>query len=196
MFVSTAAAITVPQPPSASVIVIADVDGILRHGDIQMLAEARSVVEEIGGAPLVLCSSRGAAELMALQRDLGIRHPFISGGGSALHIPSGYFCGTVASDAPDEFETIDFGVRRLGHAVRLVIALFRTCPAPPLVVGIGFEWRDRVILREADVPVVIRDVGIDQTGLLRNVPHAYLTDACGGAGFTEALVGHSSVGRA
>jgi predicted mannosyl-3-phosphoglycerate phosphatase (HAD superfamily) len=191
---ASAAPLARPQAPSASVVVITDVDGILRHADFRTLAEARRMLDALAGSTLVLCSNRGAEELRAIQRELGIRQPFISDGGAAVHIPAGYFCfGT----APDEgYETIDFGARRLGHALRLVIALFRTSPVPPLVVGIGFEWRDRVLLREVDVPVVIRDACVDQTALLRNVPQAYVTSACGDDGVLEAVFGNGSVGRA
>jgi hypothetical protein len=193
---ASAAPFVRPQPPSASVVVLTDVDGILRHADIGALAEARPALDALAGSTLVLCSSRSADELRAIQRELGIRHPFISDGGAALHIPVGYFCGTIAGVSDDGFETIDFGVRRLGHAVRLLVALFRTCPVSPLIVGIGFEWRDRVLLREVDVPVVIRDAVADQSALLRNVPQAYLTDACGDDGLLEAVFGNGSVGRA
>jgi len=179
--------------PSASVVVITDVDGILRHADTRTLVEAQPVLDALAGSPLVLCSNRSAAELFALSRQLGIRHPCISDGGAALHIPNGYFCGATTGSA-DDYETIDFGVRRLGHAVRLVISLFRTCPVQPVVVGIGFEWRDRLMLREVDVPIVIRDAAIDQSGLMRNVPHAYMTHAYGDAGLAEVVCG--SVGRA
>jgi predicted mannosyl-3-phosphoglycerate phosphatase (HAD superfamily) len=194
------------EAPSASVVVITDVDGILRHADIRALAEAQPALDALAGSILVLCSSRSADELRAMQRQLGIRHPFISDGGAALHIPTGYFYQGADASAEtlrgipatrdDGYETIDFGVRRLGHALRLVIALFRTCPVSPLIVGIGFEWRDRVLLREVDVPVVIRDAVVDQSTLLRNVPQAYLTTACGDDGLLEAVFGHSSVGRA
>jgi hypothetical protein len=199
---ASAAPLTRAQAPSASVVVITDVDGILRHADIGALAEARRALDALAGSTLVLCSTRGADELRAIQRELGIRHPFISDGGAALHIPTGYFCvadaspETAGTAADESYETIDFGVRRLGHAVRLVIALFRTCPVPPLVVGIGFEWRDRMLLREVDVPVVVRDAGVDQSALLRNVPQAYLTAACGDDGLLEVVFGHGSVGRA
>lgn len=181
------------EAPSASVVVITDVDGILRHADIRALAEARLALDALAGSALVLCSGRSADEVRAIQRELGIRQPFISDGGAALHIPVGYFC---PGPLDEGFETIDFGVRRLGHAVRLVVDLFRASPVPPLVVGIGFDWRDRVLLREVDVPVVIRDAVADQSALLRNVPQAYLSDACGDKGLLEVVFGHGSVGRA
>jgi predicted mannosyl-3-phosphoglycerate phosphatase (HAD superfamily) len=192
------------QVSSASVVVITDVDGILRHDDTRALAEARRVLQGLAGSRLVLCSSRSAAEMMKLQREIGLRQPFISDGGAAVHIPLGYFCSASGAmqptpegaDAADEYETIDFGVRRLGHAVRLLIELFRTCPEPPLVIGIGMEWRDRVLLHEVDVPVVIRHPALDQRSLLRNITHAYVTTECGGAGLAEVVFGHGSVGRA
>lgn len=191
--------------PSASVVVMADVDVILRHDGIPTLADVRQLLDELSAARLVLYSSRRAVELRALQRALGIREPFIASGGAELHIPQGYFCpsadtsgeaASIAGDLPDEYETIDFGVPRPGHAIRLLIALFRTCPVVPRVVGIGFEWRDRVLLREVDVPVVIRDPAVDQSGLLRNVPHAYVADTRGDVSLAEVVLRHGSVARA
>ena len=198
MLAASSAPLARAQAPSAGVVVITDVDGILRHGDISMLAEARSALDALAASHLVLCSGRSAGELRRLQRELGIRHPFISDGGAALHIPAGYFYAdtdATANIVDDVYEAIDFGVRRLGHAVRLLVALFRTCPVPPLIVGIGFDWRDRVLLREVDVPVVIRDTAVDQSALLRNFPNAYLTSACGDNGLAEVVFGHGSVGR-
>lgn len=171
-----------------------DVDCILRHGGVLTLADARPVLHALGDSTIVLSSNRSAAEVRSLQRELGIRQPFLSDGGAALHIPHGYFCGTVLDDAGDGYETIDFGVRRLGHAVRLLIALFRTCPVPPLIVGIGLEWRDRVLLREVDVPIVLRDPRLDQGTLVRNVPHALVTDGWQDARLTGLLYSHCSVG--
>lgn len=193
---ASAVPFSLPQPPSAGVVVIADIDGILRLADIRTLAEARPVLNSLSGSTIVFCSGRSAADVRALQQELGILEPFISDGGAALHIPHGYFCGTASEGDTDGFETIDFGVRRLAHAVRLIIALFRTCPSVPIVVGLGLEWRDRVLLREVDVPVVIRDPRLDQSALLRNVPQAHVTDAPGGAGLGALLLGHGSVGRA
>jgi predicted mannosyl-3-phosphoglycerate phosphatase (HAD superfamily) len=195
-----ASAAPLPTPPalSASVVVITDVDGILRNDDTRTLAERLRALAALSASRLVLCSNRSADELRALQRALGIRQPFICDGGAALHIPIGYFCPAAEAladasgavgDGSDGYETIDFGVRRLGHAVRLLIALFRTCPDAPVIVGIGFEWRDRVLLHEVDVPVVIRDPHFDQAGLVRNVPNAYVTVACGEAGVAEVAYG-------
>jgi predicted mannosyl-3-phosphoglycerate phosphatase (HAD superfamily) len=86
------------------------------------------------------------------------------------------------------------GVTSPAHAVRLLISLYRACGDPQVIVGIGGDWRNRSLLREVDAPIVVRSEGIDQSRLLRKVPTAYLTDACGPAGWTEAILGHCSAG--
>jgi predicted mannosyl-3-phosphoglycerate phosphatase (HAD superfamily) len=40
---------------------------------------------------MVLCSTKTRAELERLQLELGVRHPFICEGGSAVFVPAGYF---------------------------------------------------------------------------------------------------------
>jgi hypothetical protein len=58
-----------------------------------------------------------------------------------------------------------------------------------LIVGLGEDWTDRVLLRAVDVPVVVRNGGVDQRRLLKRVPAAYLTHAAGPAGWSEAILG-------
>jgi predicted mannosyl-3-phosphoglycerate phosphatase (HAD superfamily) len=190
------------HPPSASVVVITDVDGVLRHSDTRSLAEARPGLDALASDrwPVVLCSEQSAAELIRLQRELGLRHPFICENGAALYIPGGYFCECVdLGRTGGEWEVIEFG-RHRGvtspvYAVRLLIALYRAC-GNPFIIGIGSSWRDGALLREVDTAIVVRSEGADQTRLLRKVPTAYLTTACGPAGWTEAILGHCSVARA
>jgi mannosyl-3-phosphoglycerate phosphatase family protein len=277
------------QPTSAGVVVITDVDGVLRHPDSRSLAEARPALELLakGASPVVLCSDNSAAELLALQQELGLRYPFICEGGAALYIPGGYFCDCIDLGLTGgDWEVIEFGppraevqaaleraaaslqlpvltindmtvqdiaaewgissheaqlakqrqytelfrvlevgeraatrlftaMRGVGfrcvtglrfhqatgvtspaHAVRLLISLYRACGESPVIIGLGGDWRHRSLLREVDAPIVVRSEGVDQTRLLRKVPTAYLTDACGPAGWTEAILGHCSVGRA
>lgn len=278
-----------PQPPSAGVVVLTDVDGVLRHADTRSLAEARPAIDALvrASAPVVLCSEHTAAELMWLQRELDLHHPLICEGGAGLYIPRGYFCDlTDLGTAAGEWEVIEFGtphvetlaaLRRVAestqvallpfsdlsvddvategglslfeahlarqrlytepfrildpdarakarlftamrgaglrcvrgtrcyfasgvpdpaHAVRLLVSLYRACVDPPAIVGLAADWRDRALLQEVDAPIVVRNYAVDQTRLLRKVPTAYLTNAAGPAGWTEAILGHCSVGRA
>lgn len=187
-----------PQPlPSASVVMIADVGRLLRHPGT--LAEVRPAFEALARCDthVVLCSEQGPGEVEALQRELGVQHPFICRRGAALHIPRGFFCGLPADGPEDaEWEIIDFGTPRLGHAVRLVATLYRAAGAAPLIVGVGEDWRDRALLREVDAPIVVRNSAVDQSRLVRNVPSAYVTEAEGSRGWIEAILGHCSAGDA
>lgn len=264
-----------PVPSPASVVVITDVDGVLRHADTRSLAEAGPALASLAatGTPVVLCSEHSPAELMRLQREAGLRHPFICEGGAALYVPGGYFCdlldlgltggdweviefgppraevaialrrsaeltqvavavgGDLGIDAPsaerlytEPFRILDVGERaatRLftamrgagfrcitgpryhlatgvpspAHAVRLLVSLYRAASAPPVIIGIADDWRDRSLLREVDAAVVVRNPAVDQTRLLRKLPTAYFTDAEGPAGWTEAILGHCPAGR-
>lgn len=186
------------HPRPAGIVIFTDVDCVLRHDGIPSLAGARSSLDALAasGSPVVLCSARPAADLLQLQHELGLHDPFISDGGQALYIPVGYFCGTTDADPPTGYERIDFGARRIGHAVRLLVSLYRSWPEPPLVVGIGSDWRDRALLHEVDVPIVIRDASVDQAALLRNLPNAYVTQAAGREGWSEAILGYGSAGSA
>jgi len=186
-----------PQPASASVVVIADVARLLRHPGA--LAEVRPAFEALARCEthVVLCSDGDVADVLDVQRELRLRQPFICRRGAAVHIPRGFFCVAPADGAPDaEWEVIDFGTPRLGHAVGLVAALYRAAGTVPLIVGIGEEWRDRALLRAVDAPVVVRNRCLDQTRLIQNVPSAYVTEAEGVNGWLEAILGHCSVGDA
>jgi mannosyl-3-phosphoglycerate phosphatase family protein len=264
------------------VVVITDVDGVLRHAESHSLAEAAPALEMLAahGVPVVLCSEHSASELMALQRTLGLCHPFICEGGAALYIPGGYFSGLQDLGVTGgDWEVIEFGVPRAevaaalrrtaaslqiaivtmdelsvdevalecrlcpaearlakdrlytepfkildvgeraatrlftamrgagyrcvsgprfhqatgvpspAHAVRLLVSLYRAW-STAVIVGIGQDWRGRALLREVDAPIIVRSEAVDQSGLLRKVPTAYLTNAAGPAGWAEAVLGH------
>jgi predicted mannosyl-3-phosphoglycerate phosphatase (HAD superfamily) len=185
-----------PQPASASVVVIADVARLLRHPG--SLAEVRPAFEALARCEtqVVMCVEGGPDEVVALQRALGVRQPFICRRGAAVHIPRGFFCVAQGDDGDGEWEVIDFGTPRIAHAVGLVAALYRAAGTRSLLVGIGEEWRDRALLRAVDAPVVVRNSAVDQARLIQNVPSAYVTEAEGTDGWLEAILGHCSVGGA
>ena len=76
-----------------------------------------------------------------------------------------------------------------GDAVRLLIGLYRFGDDPVVFVGLGEDWKDRLLLRAVDVPVIVRNNAVDQARLLRRIPDAYLTNAAGSARWIEAIVG-------
>ena len=71
-------------------IVFTDLDGTLLDHDDYRYDGALPAIEELRrrGIPLVLCSSKTAAELEALQKELGLRDPFISENGGGIHFPA------------------------------------------------------------------------------------------------------------
>jgi mannosyl-3-phosphoglycerate phosphatase family protein len=81
------------------------------------------------------------------------------------------------------------GVRDPRAAIRLVISLYRSYWDSLIVIGLGDNATDHGLLREVDVPIIVRNDGIDQLPLLRRVPKAYLTRAAGPAGWREAVLG-------
>ena len=144
--------------------------------------------------PVVFISDRSAVEMVRVQRDLGVRHPFIAAGGGELYVPRGYFPEVLdnasADDEPD-WQVVRLQSRRgdAGDAVRLLMSLYRFSDERVLFVGLGEDWTHRALLRAVDVPVIVRNAGVDQMRLLRSVPDAYLTIAAGPAGWTEAILG-------
>ena len=144
--------------------------------------------------PVVFISDESPASMVRLQGELGIRHPFIAAGGARLYVPRGYFPDVLDNGGPDDEP--DWHVLRLqprsgdvGNAVRLLMAMFRFGGEQVVFVGLGEDWTHRSLLRAVDVPVIVRSAGMDQVRLRRSVPEAYVTNAAGTAGWTEALLG-------
>lgn len=186
----------IPQPTvSASIVVFSTIDGAIR-GENGSCDEARLALDLLTarGIPVVLMSEGDAGEVQDLQRELGIAHPFICGGGSVLYIPRGYFAeldGLTAGD--DVWEVFAFGVRDPSRAVRLLASLYSVKGEEILTIGFACDWRDRALLAAVDVPVVVRTGSPDQDRLVRRLPGAYLTEACGPAGWSEAVLGSAAI---
>ncbi len=187
----------VKSPCAATTLVIfTALDGVLRDGETCSTRETRAALRMLAhrDIPLVMASSRPAHEVLALQRELGVRYPFVASGGASLHIPAGYFPElTRIGSQVDGWNVVEFKVPEAGHGIRLLMSLYRLCSEEVVIVGLADHPHDRVLLHEADVPVIVRNDGLDQRVLLRELPSAYLTTAAGPAGWSEAILG--SVGE-
>jgi predicted mannosyl-3-phosphoglycerate phosphatase (HAD superfamily) len=192
---TAAAPLPLSTPPcaAASLIVVSAIDDLWSDGSIRTAPEARAAVQWLVGRniPLVLTTRRTAPEVLALQRGLGIRHPFVCEAGASLYIPAGYFPElTRIGTSRDGWNVVEFRrPNESGAAVRLLLSLYRLCSDGVVIVGLGQTGSDRVLLREVDVPVVVRSGTADETQLLTSVPSAYLTNAPGPAGWSEAILG-------
>lgn len=142
------------------------------------------------GARLILVTASAADAVRQMQRELHMTEAFICEGGAALHVPRCYR-GTQSSNGADgEWETFRFNPPDKAAAVTMLrdvlVGLGRQ---DVLTIGIGCDLDDYGVLSTVEVPVVVRDVVKDQSGLLRYVPGAYLTNATGPNGWAEALIG-------
>jgi predicted mannosyl-3-phosphoglycerate phosphatase (HAD superfamily) len=176
---------------SPSIVVISAIDGAMRASD-GTCEEVRTALDLLAdrGVPVVLMSHAGPDDVQDVQAELGLRHPFICNGGAALYIPRGYFMeldGLTAGNAA--WEVFEFGVPDPARAIRLLSSLFSVSGEEILTVGFASDWKDRALLAAVDVPIVVRNGSFDQQRLVRRVPGAYLTDAEGPAGWSEAVLG-------
>lgn len=160
----------------------ADCDSQLPRRAVALLANS--------GVRLVLVSASAATEVRRLQRQLHITEPFVCDGGAAVHVPAPGFWNREAADAGDTgSEIFRFNPPDRAAAVNLVRDLFLALGHDVVTIGIGRDLEDYGVLSAVDVPVVVRDPVKDQRELLRHVPGAYLTNAVGVDGWSEALIG-------
>ena len=185
---------------SPSVVVVTTVDGTLRNQHTGLQAEARAALNLLTeqDVPVVLWSMDDAAHVIGFQTETGLRHPFICRGGAEVYVPSTYFPESVGLGREDgPWTVIDCSRAQRAtaygsadaQAIRLLVRLYRVYRDDVLIVGVGSEWRDRDLLHEVDVSVVIRRSDCDQARLVRRFPDAYVTRACGPAGWCEAILG-------
>ena len=75
-----------------------------------------------------------------------------------------------------------------GKAVVALRSLIPDRIGPVVLAGLGDGFNDVSMLREVDLPVIVRSEMNGATGrMLRKVPTAHVTDACGPAGWAEAV---------
>jgi predicted mannosyl-3-phosphoglycerate phosphatase (HAD superfamily) len=138
--------------------------------------------------PLVLVSAGSPQEILLAQQSIGMREPFVCGGRALLYMPSPGRDGSGSTG--NGWRVVETDANRdAGRAIRLLISLYRACNQEMVVVGSGRDEHDCLLLREVDVPIVVRHDRIDQVNVLRELPWAYLTSAQGSEGWLEAVFG-------
>jgi predicted mannosyl-3-phosphoglycerate phosphatase (HAD superfamily) len=143
--------------------------------------------------PVVFVSTGPAQDILVAQQSVGLRQPFICGGGALLYVPAEYFgdLGTVGVRR-DTWRVVEFDVcHDPGPAIGLLLSLYRMRNEHVVVVGLGRERADAVLLQQVEVPIVVRHDSIDQTPLIRALPSAYWTSAEALDGWLEAVFGSS-----
>ena len=81
------------EASKANWIVVTDLDGtLLDHNTYSFQAAKATLAKlEANGVPVIINSSKTAAEIEELRQALGNRHPFIVENGSGVLVPKGYF---------------------------------------------------------------------------------------------------------
>lgn len=90
-----------------STLVVTDLDGTLLDHHSYSWRPAENALKLLASRqiPLILCSSKTAAEMQPLHRELGLDAPFIVENGGAVYLPTG-------SPDPDDYEIVSLGMNR------------------------------------------------------------------------------------
>jgi predicted mannosyl-3-phosphoglycerate phosphatase (HAD superfamily) len=175
-----------------AIVVLTCVDGALREAASGSCAASRAPLRALTalGVPVILVSHHAAAEMIALQRDLGVSEPFIAEHGRALHIPRGYFIRLPSLvGRTGDWEVIEFAPPSIEEAIDMLMWLYRVSGDSPLLIGVGVSPDDQPMLHHVDVPVVVRSATVDQRRLRQHFPEAYVSQSPGPAGWREAILG-------
>lgn len=114
-----------------SLVVITDLDGTMLDQRTYGYEQSLAAIEKLRKAaiPLVLCSSKTAAEIIPLQRELEIKQPFICESGGAIYMPRNYFPFEIAALKPRRLlDVIEFG-KRIFHLRQALQETAQACGA-------------------------------------------------------------------
>lgn len=91
-----------------ALIVMTDLDGTLLDHDTYSYAPAIPVMDRLqaAGIPLILNTSKTAAELLALRESLGNPDPYVVENGSALYLPSDFLSAQPAQNSGNQVHVL------------------------------------------------------------------------------------------
>ena len=69
----------------------------------------------------------------------------------------------------------------------MLTSLYRHAWTDVLTVGLARETAETRLLQAVDIPFVVQSASIDAARLLRKVPTARFTEACGPQGWSDAI---------
>ena len=175
-------------------VILTCVDGALCESAGETCAAARDAVAHVVARKIqvILASYHSPSELMTVQDQLRLDGPLIARNGRALCIPTGYFARQPGLSTPvGGWKVMEFGPPAMEGAVEMLMWLYRASGDSPLLVGVGASWDDHWLLRHVDVPVIVKNSGVDQRKLRAHFPDAYTTSSTGVMGWREATLGSS-----
>jgi len=157
-------------------VIITDLDGTMLDQQTYSYEQSLPAIEKLRdeGLPLVLCSSKTAAEMIPLQRKLDLKHPFICESGGAIYLPQNYFPFAIAALKPRrQFDVIEFGKRifylrqalqETAQACSVAVKSFGTMSFQEIRfrTGLSLEHAIQARQRDYDEPFFI-DAGDEET---------------------------------
>jgi predicted mannosyl-3-phosphoglycerate phosphatase (HAD superfamily) len=181
---------------SGALVIFSRVEGLLRERTTGASGAVSDQMRFLSrqGVPLVFVSAWDACELRKLQDELAFEQPFICEEGAALHVPATWLHESAPATPRLErnigWEVFQFSPSSVSAAFRLVSDVFVARGYDPLLtVGIGRDLADYALLREVDIPIVVRDLSESQPELVHQLPGVFVTQASGAAGWSEAVLG-------
>ncbi len=150
-------------------IVITDLDGTLldqRTYSYELSLPAVAKLRELE-VPIILCSSKTAAEMIRLRGELGLKHPFICENGGAIYLPRRYFHFPIAGSKPKRlFEVIELGadifrlrraLRQAARGTQAIIRSFGTMTVHEIMERTGLTMDQALYARqrEYDEPFIV-----------------------------------------
>jgi mannosyl-3-phosphoglycerate phosphatase len=163
--------------PETDLLIFADVEALLCSPRYASGPAAEALLDATAkGVPLVFCSTRTRAEIEAVQKDLGLAHPFICESGAAVFVPVGYFdAGVPNARRVDGYDVVEFGPRypdvvaslaRRAAAARVAIVGFHDLSAAAIAADCGLSLQAAERARRREYGEAFRFVRRDNRDLL------------------------------
>ena len=111
-------------PATSKTVIFTDLDGTLLSEETYDPGPARPALEQCRseGIPVIFCSSKTAAEIIALRKNLGNTDPFITENGGAIYIPRE----TPLAIPPTAKNTRGFAIIEIGAPISKLRAALKT----------------------------------------------------------------------
>ncbi|MFQ5928106.1 MAG: HAD-IIB family hydrolase [Acidobacteriota bacterium] len=189
-------------------VIISDLDGTLLDQETYDYSPACPALEELKerNIPLVLCSSKTAAEMIPFRLEIQNRDPFIIENGGGIYIPKNYFS-TIPLEAKNknDFLLISLGraypdlqqaLEEITEKYSLEVESFHSMSGEQLadVSGLSLDQAQDALRREFDLPFRLLSSNCSATQIEKEVQRRGLRLSRGGRFFH--LSGDNDKGRA
>ncbi len=139
------------HPEKKKILIFSDIDGTIIDKESYSFEESIGTVKKVVALkiPIILVSSKSAAEIEIYRQKMGIPDPYVSENGGAVFIPVGYF-----KEKPEDcIQKGNYHVRKLATPLSLLahkIKSFKECTANEII--LFDELTDKELIQIAKIP--------------------------------------------